>query len=217
MTTIAQAERLSKPLDQAFEEAWYVYTDTSPFPAVCGRVCPAVCETQCNRKELEGAVSINKIERAIGDFGIAKALRLKTLSDEKRPQKIAVVGAGPSGLSCAYQLARRGYGVTVFEALEKAGGMLRWGIPGYRLPESVLDAEIQKILDLGVELRCRVKVGKEIQLDELRQGYDAVYVALAPSREPAWVSKASMLPTCSPASTSSVASTTERSWNWVRT
>ncbi len=178
VTAIAQAQRLGKPLDQAFEEAWYVYTDTSPFPAVCGRVCPAVCETQCNRKELEAAVSINKIERSIGDFGIEKGLSLKRLTEEKKSQKVAVVGAGPSGLSCAYQLARRGYGVTVFESLQRPGGMLRWGIPGYRLPESVLDAEIQKILDLGVELRCGVKVGKDLDLDGLRQSYDAVYVAL---------------------------------------
>jgi NADPH-dependent glutamate synthase beta subunit-like oxidoreductase len=178
VTTIAQAERLGKPLDQAFEEAWYVYTDTSPFPAVCGRVCPAPCETECNRLKIEGAVNINKIERAIGDFGISKSLQLKKLTEEKKPQKIAVIGAGPSGLSCAYQLARRGYGVTVFESLRSPGGMLRWGIPGYRLPEAVLDAEIQRILDLGVELRCGVKVGKDLSLDELRQSYDAIYVAL---------------------------------------
>jgi NADPH-dependent glutamate synthase beta subunit-like oxidoreductase/Pyruvate/2-oxoacid:ferredoxin oxidoreductase delta subunit len=178
VTTIAQAERLGKSPDQAFEAAWYIYTETSPFPAICGRVCPAPCETQCNRKELEGAVNINKIERAIGDFGIEKGLRLKPLSAEKKPQKIAVVGAGPSGLSCAYQLARRGYAVTVFEALRAPGGMLRWGIPGYRLPEKVLDAEIQRILDLGVELCCGVKVGKDIRLDELRQSFDAVYLAL---------------------------------------
>ena len=152
VTVITQAERLGKSLDQALEEAWYIYTDTSPFPVVCGRVCPGVCETQCNRKELEGAVNINKIERAIGDFGIAKNLQLKAITDQKAPQKIAVIGAGPSGLSCAYQLVRRGYGVTVFEALGSAGGMLRWGIPGYRLPENLLDAEIQKILDLGYQL-----------------------------------------------------------------
>lgn len=176
--TIAQAERLGKPLDQAFEEAWYIYTNTSPFPAVCGRVCPAPCETQCNRKELEGAVNINKIERAIGDYGVEKGLQLKVLSEQKRPEKVAVIGGGPSGLSAAYQLARRGYGVTVFESAPKAGGMLRYGIPGYRLPEGTLDAEIQKILDLGVELRCGVKAGKEIGLDELRQTYDGVYLAL---------------------------------------
>jgi NADPH-dependent glutamate synthase beta subunit-like oxidoreductase len=160
------------------QEAWEIYTDTSPFPAVCGRVCPAPCETECNRRELEGAVNINKVERAIGDFGVEHQLALKRLSDEQKAEKIAIVGAGPSGLSCAYQLARRGYGVTVFEASPKAGGMLRWGIPGYRLPESVLDAEIQKILDLGVDLQCGVKAGTDVAIEELKQSYDAVYVAL---------------------------------------
>ena len=178
VTRIAQAERLKKPLDQAFEEAWHIYTDTSPFPCVCGRVCPAPCETECNRVELEGAVNINKIERAIGDYAIEHNLPLKILNDERKPQRIAIVGAGPSGLSCAYQLARRGYGVTVFEAQEKAGGMLRYGIPGYRLPESVLDTEIQKILDVGVELKCGVKIGKDTDLTELQTSHDAVYVAL---------------------------------------
>ena len=178
VTAIAQAERLKKPAEQALEQAWEVYTDTSPFPAVCGRVCPAPCETECNRKELEAAVNINKVERAIGDFGIDKNLKLRTLSEEKKAEKIAVVGAGPAGLSCAYQMARRGYGVTVFESLPKPGGMLRWGIPGYRLPESVLDAEINKILDLGVELKCGVKVGKDKSLDELQKSHDAVYVGI---------------------------------------
>ncbi len=178
VTLIAQAERLGKPLQRAFEEAWHAYTDTSPFPAVCGRVCPGLCESQCNRKDLDGAVHVNRIERAIGDFGIEKGLRLRRLVDEKRPQKIAVVGAGPSGLSCAYQLARRGYGVTVFETLQKSGGMLRWGIPRDQLPESVLDAEIQRILDLGVELRCGDKRGENASLDELRQSHDAVHVDL---------------------------------------
>jgi NADPH-dependent glutamate synthase beta subunit-like oxidoreductase len=178
LTTIAQAERLDKTPDQAFREAWEIYTDTSPFPAVCGRVCPAPCESECNRKELEGAVNINKVERAIGDFGIENGLKLKKLSEEARSEKIAVVGGGPSGLSCAYQMARRGYGVTVFEAAAKAGGMLRWGIPGYRLPESVLDAEIQNILDVGVELKCDMKIGVDVSLEELRQSHDAVYVAL---------------------------------------
>lgn len=178
LTTLSLAEERGKSLDQAFTEAWEIYTDTSPFPSVCGRVCPAPCEDECNRRELEGAVSINKVERAIGDFGREHGLPLQRLSTEPKSQKVAVVGGGPSGFSCAYQLARRGYGVKVFEAMEKAGGMLRYGIPGYRLPEGVLDEEIQRILDLGVQLECGVKVGQDISVDELKTSYDAVYVAL---------------------------------------
>jgi NADPH-dependent glutamate synthase beta subunit-like oxidoreductase/Pyruvate/2-oxoacid:ferredoxin oxidoreductase delta subunit len=182
LTTIAQAERLKKPTEQAFQEAWEIYTDTSPFPSVCGRVCPHPCEDQCNRGELDGPVNVNQTERTIGDFGLEKGLKLKPLSEEKHSEKIAVVGGGPSGLSCAYQLARRGYAVTVFEAADKPGGMLRWGIPRYRLPAAVLDGEIQKILDLGVELKCDAPVGKDLSLDELRSQYQAVFVSIGAHR-----------------------------------
>ncbi len=178
LTTISQAESLGKSTDDAFREAWEIYTDTNPFPAVLGRVCPAPCETECNRREKEGAVNINKVERAIGDFGIERGLALTRLSEEAKQQRIAVVGAGPSGLSCAYQLARRGYAVKVFEAYDKPGGMLRYGIPGYRLSEQVLDAEVQRVLDLGVELHCGVKIGTDVTLAELKEEFDAVYVAL---------------------------------------
>ena len=178
VTTIAQAERLGKPTEQAFQEAWETYTDTSPFPSVCGRVCPHPCQDDCNRKDLDGAVNINLIERGIGDFGLEKNLPLKMLSEEKRPEKIAVVGGGPSGFTCAYQLARRGYAVTVFESSDKPGGMLRWGIPRYRLPADVLDGEIRKILDLGVELKCDSPIGNDVTVDKLREEYQAVFVSI---------------------------------------
>ena len=178
LTTIAQAERLEKSKDQAFTEAWEIYTDTSPFPSVCGRVCPHPCETGCNRVELEGAVGINKVERIIGDFGLANNLKLKSMTDEKHAEKVAVVGGGPGGFSCAYQLVRRGYSVTVFEAADKPGGMLLWGIPRYRLPADIIEKEIQSIVDLGVELKCNTRVGKDISLDDLRAEYQAVFVAI---------------------------------------
>ena len=178
LTTVAQAERLGKPQDQAFAEAWEIYTDTSPFPSVCGRVCPHPCESGCNRAELDGAVGINMVERVIGDFGLNNGLKHKKLTDETRPEKIAVVGGGPAGFSCAYQLARRGYSVTVFEAADKPGGMLLWGIPRYRLPADIIDKEIRNILDLGVELKLNTRVGKDISLDDLKSEYQAVFVGV---------------------------------------
>jgi NADPH-dependent glutamate synthase beta subunit-like oxidoreductase len=178
LTTISQAEDLEKPHEQAFEEAFYIFLETTPFPSVCGRVCPHPCETGCNRKEKEGAVGINSVERFIGDFGLEKGLKPRKLTDEVRSEKIAVVGSGPGGMTAAYHLARRGYPVTVFEAFPKSGGMLRYGIPDYRLPEKILDAEIDRILEMGVELQLNKAVGNDISIDELRKEYKAVFVAL---------------------------------------
>ena len=134
LTTIAQAEAYGRTNDEAYRIAWGIITDRNPFPAVCGRVCPHPCEDACNRRMKDGAVAINALEQFVGDFGIAEGLKLSRLTSEKHTERIAVIGAGPAGLSCAYQLARRGYPVTIFEAFSRPGGMLRYGIPKYRLP-----------------------------------------------------------------------------------
>jgi NADPH-dependent glutamate synthase beta subunit-like oxidoreductase len=178
LTTIAQAEAYGRTNEQAYEIAWRLVTEKNPFPASCGRVCPHPCEAGCNRSEKEGPVAINAIERFIGDFALDKGLKPTLLTEEKFPEKVAVVGAGPAGLSCAYQLARRGYSVTVFEAFSQPGGMLRYGIPAYRLPRAVLDAEIQRILDLGVDLKCDTVIGKDISIDDLRKDYQAIFVGI---------------------------------------
>jgi len=188
LTYVAQSKDYKRSYEDAFDEAWHILTDKNPFPAVHGRICPHPCEDGCNRKYKpvpegfnrgeDGSVAIKNFERFVGDHGIKRGLKLKKLTDKKHNKKVAVIGAGPSGLSCAYQLSRKGYPVTVFESMEKPGGMLRYGITSYRLPREVLDAEIQKILDLGVELKCNTKVGDDISFEDLKKNYDAVYMAI---------------------------------------
>jgi len=178
LMTVSKAEDFGKTNDQAFEEAAYIFLETTPFPSTCGRVCPHPCESGCNRNELEGGVGINAFERYLGDFALEKKLVPTKLSDEARSEKVAIIGSGPAGMSCAYHLARRGYNVTVFEAFPKSGGMLRYGIPDYRLPQNILDAEVQRILDMGVELKLNTIVGKDISMADLRDQYNAVFVGL---------------------------------------
>ena len=179
LTVISLREKLGLSLDEACEKAWRIEMETNPFPSVMGRVCPHPCETGCNRGQKDGPVGINSVERFIGDYAIEHGLKAEAIEGEAtKDKKVAVIGAGPSGLSCAYQLARRGYKVTVYESLPKPGGMLRYGIPVYRLPREILDAEIQRILDLGVELKCDTKIGRDVSWDDLRKEYDAVYVAI---------------------------------------
>jgi len=178
LTTIAQSEASGLSYEESMEKAWYLLTDTNPFPSTCGRVCPHLCQGECNRDEKDESVVFSAIERAIGDYGIKQNMPHKKIGEESYPEKVAVIGSGPSGLSCAFQLARRGYPVTVYEAFDKAGGMLRWGIPNYRLPRDILDAEIAAILNMGVEIKYNTRIGDDISFDELNKGYKAVYVAI---------------------------------------
>ncbi len=179
LTVIQLREKLGLSIDEACEQAFDMEMETNPFPAVMGRVCPHPCETACNRGKKDGSVGINSVERHLGDYALDHGLKAKMIEGESpKKEKIAVVGAGPSGMSCAYQLARRGYKVTVFESLPKPGGMLRYGIPVYRLPREIIDAEVQRIVDLGVELKLDTKIGKDVSYDDIKKDYDAIYVAI---------------------------------------
>ncbi len=178
LTVIGQSEDCGRPYQESFQRAWEILTEKNPFPATCGRVCPHPCEDDCNRGHKDGSVSINNVERFVGDYALENGLKLRRISETPYPQKIAVIGSGPAGLSCAYQLVRRGYGVTVYEAFSKPGGMLRYGIPNYRLPSDVLDREISRIEDLGVKIECNRIVGKDIPYEELQKDYDAIFVGI---------------------------------------
>ncbi|MGQ9857509.1 MAG: NADH-ubiquinone oxidoreductase-F iron-sulfur binding region domain-containing protein [Thermodesulfobacteriota bacterium] len=158
-----------------FEEAYRVLVQTNPFPSVCGRVCDHKCELKCRRGTLDEPAHIKYIKRYITDHAPRPRVEPVRVT---RKERIGIVGAGPSGLSAARELALRGYAVTVFEELPEPGGMLLWGIPEYRLPRDVLRAEIQSILDLGVELHCNRRVGRDISWESLKKDYDAIYLAV---------------------------------------
>jgi NADPH-dependent glutamate synthase beta subunit-like oxidoreductase len=159
-----------------YERAWRQIMEDNPFPAVMGRVCYHPCETACNRASLDEAVGINSVERFLGDEAIARDWRVEKLA-EPSGKRVLVIGAGPSGLSAAYHLARLGHAVTIRDAGPAAGGMMRFGIPKYRLPRDVLDAEIGRILDLGVELELDTKV-EDLERVLERDGFNAVFLAV---------------------------------------
>ena len=154
----------------AFERS----TDANPFPAMMGRVCPAPCQDGCNRNHVEDYVGINAVEQYIGDTAIEQDFQFDcdvALSGKK----VAIIGGGPAGLAAAYQLRRKSYGSTIFDEHTELGGMMRYGIPGYRTPRKLLDAEIQRILDMGgIDTRLSTRVGKDVTVEELEKEFDAI-------------------------------------------
>ncbi|HCY85435.1 MAG TPA: glutamate synthase [Desulfobacteraceae bacterium] len=158
-----------------YSDALRLLKEENPLTAVCGRVCFHPCETACNRKEIDAAISIHAVERAVSEHGREGYAPHPVLSASGKT--VAVVGSGPAGLSCAWHLARLGHRVVVFEKADKPGGILRYGIPAYRLPKDVLDRDIADIEALGVEIRCNTAVGKDLPWSSL-EGYDAVFIGI---------------------------------------
>ena len=148
-----------------------------PLPGTLGRICPAPCEKECRRTELDSALAIRDLKRFAADQVDLSELPLPEIED--RPEKIAVIGSGPAGLTVAYYMRLKGYPVTIFEALDQAGGMLRVGIPDYRLPPEVLDNEINFILKHGIEIRTGIRFGSDQSLEDLRQdGFAAIFLGI---------------------------------------
>ncbi|MEK6195922.1 MAG: FAD-dependent oxidoreductase, partial [Deltaproteobacteria bacterium] len=160
-----------------YQEAIRLIMERLPLPGVLGRVCPHPCESECRRQELDEAIAIRDLKRFVADHANLKALELPKI--EERTEKVAVIGSGPSGLTVAYYLRLKGYQVTIFEALEVLGGMLRVGIPDYRLPPEVLDQEIDHILRQGVKTRTGVRFGTDLTFEDLKaEGFVAVFLGI---------------------------------------
>jgi NADH-quinone oxidoreductase subunit F len=156
------------------EDAYKVLLRTNPFPSVCGRVCDHKCQTKCRRGKMDEPIAIKFLKRFITDNAPRPKIELVPVT---RKEKIAVVGAGPAGLTAARDLALRGYKVTVFEELSEPGGMLRWAIPAYRLPRNILAGEIADVTALGVEIKCNIRVGRDLPFATVRKDFDYVYLA----------------------------------------
>jgi heterodisulfide reductase subunit A len=160
-----------------YEKAFQLIREKLPFPGVLGRVCPHPCESKCRRQEVDEAIAIRDLKRFAADHTDLETLPLPEI--EEKEQKIAVIGSGPAGLTVAYDLRLKGYQVTIFESLSELGGMLRAGIPDYRLPPKVLDREIADILRLGIKTRTGVRFGSDFSLDDLKkEGFSAVFMGI---------------------------------------
>jgi NADPH-dependent glutamate synthase beta subunit-like oxidoreductase len=171
------AEWIGRARERDFRGAFETLARHNPFPAIAGRVCHHPCEAACNRAGLDGSLAICRLERYVGDVALEQRWALPP-AEAARSERVAVVGGGPSGLSAAYQLCRRGYRVTLLEATAELGGVMRHGIPPYRLPRSVLDGEIERIVALGVEVRCGEALATAEDFERLRTRFDAVYLAV---------------------------------------
>ncbi len=167
---------LDKPQgDMPWQEyAFQRMTMSNPFPAIMGRVCPAPCQDGCNRNEIEEHVGINGVEQFIGDWALEHGLSFAKPETESG-KKVAIIGGGPAGLAAAYFLRKKGHACTIFESYKELGGMMCFGIPGYRTPRDVLAGEVKRIVDMGVEVRLETRVGTDVTIQQLEKDFDAVF------------------------------------------
>ncbi|MBW6515104.1 MAG: FAD-dependent oxidoreductase [Candidatus Cloacimonetes bacterium] len=177
-------------------EAVKVIKETLPLPLSIGRVCPAFCEKECRRTLVEDPIAIRQLKRYAADIDLNDVWSYVPPKEEDKDKKIAIVGAGPSGLTCGYYLSNKGYEVTVFEASPEAGGWLRYGIPEYRLPKEILRREIELMCSNGMLIKTGVELGRDINLSDLSNNYDAVYLALGAQKAVPMNVKGSDLPGC---------------------
>lgn len=162
--------------DGRFLDGLRLIKEQMPFPSICGRICPHPCEAKCNRGNLDEPVAIEKLKRFLGDQDILRDRRWVPKRHRKKGKSVAVIGAGPSGLTAGYYLAIKGYDITIFEKLPVAGGMMVAGIPEFRLPKDVISAEVDIIKELGVDIRLNTEVGRDIDFKEIREKYDVVFL-----------------------------------------
>ena len=175
---LSKEEKAAIELAQMQEYAFRRSTDSNPFPAMMGRVCPAPCQDSCNRNDVDDFVGINAVEQYIGDTAINNGYKFDAPS-ELSGKKVAIIGGGPAGMAAAYQLRRMGHASTIFDDHAELGGMMRYGIPNYRTPRSQLNAECDRILEMGdIEFKANTRVGKDVSVEDLEKEYDAVLWAL---------------------------------------
>ena len=170
---------VSLAVNGKFQEALQLIKLASPFPSICGRVCPHPCESECYRDQIDKPVAIHAIERFLGDLDLKAKKRYMPEIKARKKEKVAIVGSGPAGLTCAYYLAQEGFKVTIFEKARVLGGMLTAGVPSYRLPRNIVEAEIKLIRDMGVTMKTGVEVGKDKTIAQLRKdGFKAFFLAI---------------------------------------